>query len=229
MFSCHVFYFHPYLGGLKVSPASDRNNLAAPEPTNGSKPHGGDSLSELAPPCTGKTCSGKELLTEVDIKDKAEVDTEGYILNPAFRISPLEALSETSSRHMEWNANWNRWGATKGRKGKGKGREMKKDKGMKEQKEQAKGNKGTDAMASFPSCDTMPVSAQSQSSTSSSQPSELQTVMAALLEANPGLTLPPALLPTDAGQSMSRSKEEISSEQKRLNLRRKAITKLERP
>ena len=148
--------------------------------------------------------------------------TSSIRLLESHHSKPFLKLART---HMEWNANWNRWGATKGRKGKGKGREMKKDKGM---KEQAKGNKGTDAMASFPSYDTMPASAQSQSSTSSSQPSELRTVMAALLEANPGLTLPPALLATDAGQSMSRSREEISSEQKRLNLRRKAITKLER-
>ena len=129
---------------------------------------------------------------------------------------------------MEWNANWNRWGAAKDRKGKGKGRDLKKDKGTKEHKDQANNNKGTEPMASFPLYDAMPVSAPSQSSASSSQSSELRTVMAALLEANPGLTLPPALLATDAGQSVSRSKEEISSEQKRLNIRRKAITKLER-
>ena len=128
---------------------------------------------------------------------------------------------------MEWHSNWNRWGTSKGKKGSGKGRDAKKDKVTKDNKEQAKSTKGTDAAASFPSYDTMPVSSQSQSSGSSSQPSELRTVMAALLEANPGLMLPPALL-AETGQTVSRSKEEISAEQKRLNTRRKAITKLER-
>ena len=104
---------------------------------------------------------------------------------------------------------------------------MKKDKVAKDNKEQAKGAKGQDTAASFPSYDTMPVSSQLPSSGSSSQPSELRTVMAALLEANPGLTLPPALL-AETGQTISRSKEEISAEQRRLNTRRKAITKLDR-
>ena len=91
------FLFSPLFGGLKVSPALDRNNLVAPEPTNGSKSHGDDSLSELASSCTSKTCSGKELLTEVDFQDTAQVDAEGCILNLASGISPLQALSEASS------------------------------------------------------------------------------------------------------------------------------------
>ena len=226
-FISNIFYFHPYLEGSRYR-LHWIGTTRLPQNLQEVRNH----TATVHSPSWHRRARAKRSAARHFLKRWTSKRRSRWTPRVASAINLLEThhsrpFLKKARLHMEWHSNWNRWGTSKGKKGSGKGRDAKKDKVTKDNKEQAKSTKGTDAAASFPSYDTVPVSSQSQSSGSSSQPSELRTVMAALLEANPGLMLPPALL-AETGQTVSRSKEEISAEQKRLNTRRKAITKLER-
>jgi len=139
---------------------------------------------------------------------------------------------------MEWHKrNWNMWqgsgkgGGNSGAKGgkhgskKGQQQQQQKRKDAEKSKPETKGPKDEPA---FPSYESMPLSGSSSSVASSM---DAQAALAALLAANPGLTIPEALkesMTMDHVGKISKTKEEISSEQKRLNQRRKAVAKLER-
>eukprot|EP00434_Breviolum_minutum_P045401 symbB.v1.2.040693.t1/scaffold7446.1/size11214/1 len=146
-------------------------------------------------------------------------------------------------RRMEWNnRSWQMWqGSSKGGKGGGnggaKGGKHGSKKGQSQPQQQQKPkeveksrpeNKGPKDEPAFPSYESMPLSG---SSSSAAPTMDAQVALAALLAANPGLTIPEALkdsMTMDQVGKISRTKEEISSEQKRLNQRRKAVAKLER-
>ena len=142
---------------------------------------------------------------------------------------------------MEWNQrSWQMWqGSSKGGKGGGnggsKGGKHGSKKGQSQQSQRRKDvekskpeTKGPRDEPAFPTYESMPLSGSSSSAAPSVDP---QAALAALLAANPGLTIPETLkdsMGIDQIGKISKTKEEISTEQKRLNQRRKAIAKLER-
>ena len=117
-------------------------------------------------------------------------------------------------------------GGAKGGKKKSQPQQSQRRKDADKPKQDGKGQPREDPV--FPSYESMPLSGSSSSAASSMDP---QAALAALLAANPGLTIPETLkdsMGIDQIGKISKTKEEISTEQKRLNQRRKAIAKLER-